>query len=148
MKEEQQNLFDISDDAFMDMPDSAFSEETVESAPGDEEGSQNLIEDTGMLNQQNEELKTLLNQYLHALFNRGHTSLGVGTTIAFNQAFKEAMMMHPLHGPAGAAISGQELHGVGFWLKGAYDDAELGGLFAEESEGIAVARFQDGKDLG
>jgi hypothetical protein len=30
---------------------------------------QNLIEDTGMLNQQNEELKTLLNQYLQAGVN-------------------------------------------------------------------------------
>lgn len=29
----------------------------------------NLIEDTGLLNQQNEELKTLLNQYLHAGVN-------------------------------------------------------------------------------
>jgi hypothetical protein len=31
---------------------------------------QNLIEDTGMLNQQNEELKTLLNQYLQAGVNQ------------------------------------------------------------------------------
>lgn len=30
---------------------------------------QNLIEDTGLLNQQNEELKTLLNQYLQAGVN-------------------------------------------------------------------------------
>ena len=31
---------------------------------------QNLIEDTGLLNQQNEELKTLLNQYLQAGVNQ------------------------------------------------------------------------------
>jgi len=30
---------------------------------------QNLIEETGLLNQQNEELKTLLNQYLQAGVN-------------------------------------------------------------------------------
>ena len=32
-------------------------------------GRQNLIEETGLLNQQNEELKTLLNQYLQAGVN-------------------------------------------------------------------------------
>ena len=31
---------------------------------------QNLIEETGLLNQQNEELKTLLNQYLQAGVNQ------------------------------------------------------------------------------
>ena len=44
--EDTENLFDISDDAFLDMPESAISDNSAESSPSDEEGSQNLTEDT------------------------------------------------------------------------------------------------------